>query len=1181
MRIDELHLTAFGPFTDQRLNFSKGREGFHMVYGLNEAGKSSALRALRNMLYGIPLRSHDDFVHPYAKMRIGATLHSSSGNVLKLIRRKGRGNTLRSGDDETVIDENVLSQFLEGIDADLFTTMFGIGYEDLVHGGQEIIQGGGNLGRLIFSAGSGIANLREIQNELELEAAALFRPSAQKPLVNEKLQQLKEQQAALRDAQLPGQEWETHHRELQQALEKKAALETNLISHQKARSRLKRIQEALPIIAQRNEFIKALTEVGVVPELPEDFSDKRRSLIMEIGIAEKEKARAADTIKLNENAAAELKVSSILLDNADFIEELHQELGSQRKAAKDCINLETERNTLRGEALEILHMLQDEVTLNDAEKLRIKKDQVVLIQELSSQYERIITRVEDLRENLPGLQQAIHQLEADLNILASPVPTQALQASLTEAESYAPLETRSQIEKTEIQSMVTSLEREQHRLGLGNKSFETIESLPVPNMETLRLFEDRFGKLEQSIKDVEKETGQTEISLRENECQMEANQLERDVPSEDDLSQIRKMRDRGLALIAKSLNQEEIPAQVLDSYLNEHPQAGTLLEVFTLHVKQADEVSDRLRREADRVAAHARLLSDQKAYKDRLARHEETMALYTDQQQALVKEWESLWQETAINFRTPKEMSQWLQAFTSMLEKMGEARSRQVREDRLAHEIDSRRQDLVQSLRSIPNFVVPKEVSLTRLIEMAAQVVDDQKKLLQRREELIRDKTKREKELAAATLRMETNEAKLEQWQKKWELAVKPIGLMADAMPSQAVAVLEDLKVLFDKLKEADILEKRIQGIYRDEAVFNARVAQLVESAASDLTGQAPNEAVMELQDRLKQSRDARSRRQTFEKQMEKEHQRLSQAKEKIASIQAELNRMCGEAACENYNELPDIEKRSRRRRKLNADLKSAEDRLRQISGGATVDEFVQEARAVDPDELANDIQLLEEKIDELLRKKSALDQIIGREQNELDKMDGSAKAAGIAEEIQFLSGSIAHAVEKYASLRIAGKVLSIAIEKYRDKSQGPILERASRLFEQITAGSFQALRAEYDSSGHPVLVGVRQGSREIVGVEGMSDGTADQLYLALRLAGMELYLENNEPMPFIVDDILIKFDNERAAAALKTLAKLSEKTQVIFFTHHRHLMALAEAHLDASILLKHTLDTAQIFTEN
>ena len=64
---------------------------------------------------------------------------------------------------------------------------------------------------------------------------------------------------------------------------------------------------------------------------------------------------------------------------------------------------------------------------------------------------------------------------------------------------------------------------------------------------------------------------------------------------------------------------------------------------------------------------------------------------------------------------------------------------------------------------------------------------------------------------------------------------------------------------------------------------------------------------------------------------------------------------------------------------------------------------------------------------------------------------------------------------------------------------------------------------------------------------------------LALRLASLEQYLEKNEPLPFIVDDILLRFDDDRALATLKVLADLSRKTQVLFFTHHRHLVELAD----------------------
>jgi uncharacterized protein YhaN len=77
------------------------------------------------------------------------------------------------------------------------------------------------------------------------------------------------------------------------------------------------------------------------------------------------------------------------------------------------------------------------------------------------------------------------------------------------------------------------------------------------------------------------------------------------------------------------------------------------------------------------------------------------------------------------------------------------------------------------------------------------------------------------------------------------------------------------------------------------------------------------------------------------------------------------------------------------------------------------------------------------------------------------------------------------------------------------------------------------------------------------VSIEGMSDGSRDQLYLALRIAALDQYLEKHEPMPLILDDLLITFDDNRATAILPQLAALSRRTQIFLFTHHDHLVEL------------------------
>jgi uncharacterized protein YhaN len=173
--------------------------------------------------------------------------------------------------------------------------------------------------------------------------------------------------------------------------------------------------------------------------------------------------------------------------------------------------------------------------------------------------------------------------------------------------------------------------------------------------------------------------------------------------------------------------------------------------------------------------------------------------------------------------------------------------------------------------------------------------------------------------------------------------------------------------------------------------------------------------------------------------------------------------------------------------------------------------------------------------------------------------MDGSDAAAALADEAQSVLMAVRSSAEQYVRVKLASRILRNEIERYRQQHQGPLLERASEHFAVLTRGSFAGLRADFNEKDEPVLVGVRPNDERVY-VEGMSSGTRDQLYLALRLASLEKYMESAEPMPFIVDDILVHFDDARSTATLGVLAELASKTQIILFTHHRRLVEQAQA---------------------
>jgi uncharacterized protein YhaN len=242
-----------------------------------------------------------------------------------------------------------------------------------------------------------------------------------------------------------------------------------------------------------------------------------------------------------------------------------------------------------------------------------------------------------------------------------------------------------------------------------------------------------------------------------------------------------------------------------------------------------------------------------------------------------------------------------------------------------------------------------------------------------------------------------------------------------------------------------------------------------------------------------------------------------------------------------------------------------------EVAAGTDLATFCQQVEDADQSGLDVALEELEAKIkvqeDELRR----LDQTIGAERAELARMDGSDRAALTAEEAQTLLARLQGDVARYATLKLAATVMHRGIEQYREKNQGPILAHAGALFASLTCGSFARLQIDDDGDGRAVLKGVRPDGR-LVNVEAMSDGSHDQLYLALRLASLESWLLSHEPVPFVVDDILLNFDDQRATAALKALVELSQRTQVLFFTHHRHIVDLACAHLPAKSVFIHEL---------
>ncbi|MCK5433254.1 MAG: chromosome segregation protein SMC, partial [Gammaproteobacteria bacterium] len=367
------------------------------------------------------------------------------------------------------------------------------------------------------------------------------------------------------------------------------------------------------------------------------------------------------------------------------------------------------------------------------------------------------------------------------------------------------------------------------------------------------------------------------------------------------------------------------------------------------------------------------------------------------------------------------------------------------------------------------------------------------------------------------------------------------------------------LKALFAKLREAEKLQIRIKSIDKDAESFRNQVTSVLENIAPELAKLSADDAVMRLNKLLVDNRSRRAKRLQIEEHLELTEQEIQDSDATIQTMTDRLDLLCVEAQRNSHTELEEAELRSTRFVKIKEAIKTVEQEILEMGEGATVAELDIEAEGIDPDGLPGRIEELNNKIDdELERKRTDLAQGKGREEKELELMDGSDKAAALADNAQAILASIRSDAERYVLVKLASRVLRDEIERYRKENQGPLVKRASEHFASLTLGSFKGLMTDFNEKDEPVLAGIRPDGERVT-VEGMSSGTRDQLYLALRLASLEKYMESSEPMPFIVDDVLVDFDDMRSKAALNALSSLAEKTQVILFTHHSQVVEQAK----------------------
>ena len=858
MRIDRLDLLAFGQFTEKTLDLAEGDAGLHLVYGDNEAGKSTSLRALTALLFGIPTRTSDNYIHRNQKLRVGGMLRLSDGRTIEFVRRKGRKGTLLDYHTSAVLDDALLAPFLPpGIDENLFKQLYGINHSRLVAGGQELLNQSGDIGQALFSAAVGSEGLRDILLELQNSAEELFKPQASTKVINQAIAGFRSAQKQIRELSLPVTEWKRLQDERAGTLAEIENIEKKIVVKTKKQSQLARIGRVKGALAEHRSLLVRLQELENALVLPEDFDEQRKVALARHQAAKEAKEKAAAKLHRLAQESDSFTIRQELLDNEEVIRGYYKELGAVEKIIQDRPQLDGKRRQLRNDALILLKGVRPGLGLEEADQLRPLLNNKKWILSLAQQYRLLSQKQDDLEGVVKTVRDERESLRKEHSEQLRPaVNLGELKAVVSTARKSGDIERRLlELQKRSAEEQ-ERCKSERARLGRYSGTAENLSTMAMPLPQTIDSFEKQLDECLEKQKDLERNRQKAEEELEQAEYQLDALLVTGGIPALADLQDSRVIRDRLWGIIkarfVERVTVDEDTAALIT------PDSD-LVPIYEEKIQAADHLSDQLRVAADKVVKRAELEAMIRGLRSRLELLKADIGVSAGQLQEIGRKWEAVWHPLGVEAGDPREMKQWLLRVDRLLAQLQTARNAAREEEELRAEYNVLHGIITLHLRAFADTPKIKNMGLEAMISRCEQFTEQEEVMLGRRRQL-------ENEIERAGVRLKRTAEDLEVvarnkelWQEEWCQAIEGLRLAADAHPERAVGAIGQLELFYDALDRSEDLKRRMYGMDQVEEAFVKGVHELADRITFDRDGQEAGAIVARLHQDLNETRELRA----------------------------------------------------------------------------------------------------------------------------------------------------------------------------------------------------------------------------------------------------------------------------------------------------------------------------------
>ncbi len=1139
MRLRRLLIEQYGCFERADLAFAAEPGRINLVVAPNGAGKSVLRQAFHDLLFDIPLQSAMKFRFDYPGMALHAEAVAADGTPFNF------GWVRRGKPQRATTDPARFAELRAGCTSRQFEQLFALDTLRLREGGTDL-KGGDTLAGALLSGTGELAPAKAVRAEIAARSQANWGPNKSKPPLNAALAGLKHARERVRDAvQRPA-----HREQQERALEAQRAVHAAAKrDHQDALAdtrRLHRIALTRPhfvaLSAARAWFADHPDAPALPPGLDQQLADARGG----VATARAKWLAAQDAFDAAQAQAAGIERDAAAGRHEAALARLPEWLGEVEKAAKDLVARRADHAAallLVGGALRDVGAA---VPVGQAGSL-VPPVAVVRTARAAITGHAGLRTARDLADaRLLKAQRMLADAEQE-SAAALPLPS-GLPALLHEIRAD-----RSPAQHAATAAEAVHMARADLRAALAQApgwsgGAEALRALAPPA-------EAAFERLDAACRAAEAQDGDataTQARLtRERDVALSrlASLREQPLPDAAAVASARAARDRGWRLILQRAFSPGGPDAA-----GEHAYAGAepLPLAFERHVRAADDLADRRMAELDRINEADRLTRQVAALDADCGAACRAAAAAGSAVNEAVQDWAAACAPFGLGpGATMADVRGLLAARLRVIQAMqaAEVAEGAMADLAAAHGGWTRR---LAALLQAPEQPLPALLALGDARVAEAHAAERASTLQQAR----RDAARREQRDAAEAL--DSASAALRRWEAGWTEILIRLGRPPDELPDATAAVLDRIADLDQHDREARGLQARIADMQSDLDGFAAAVRTLAD-ALGEPPGPDAAATARALMARWRRALELDSGWEQAQVALRQSREALGDAKEHLGSAQQGLDQVVAAAGAATAEEADARIAAAREHGRHAAMRDAALSALTEHGDGRAEPALRAEAEAIAPEAMAAERDAAEAAATDAGARAEAAAVALDKLRTEFDADAEATAAIEARTELEAAATLYARRLEDQLVLNVASGMLARAMAAVEDGAGGGGLRSLSESFAAVTDGAYGLIATDDGPDGTTLHAMEHRHPGERKELHQLSEGTRDQLYLALRLVALREHCAAAPPLPFIADDILQTFDDGRATSALRALVALSAHMQVIVLTHHRHVADLAE----------------------